>query len=403
MRFFVFAAAGLLGSLGFVGGEAAFFPLQGTSPPKIAWKKTVIEARFRSEGVNVADINRDGKLDIVAGDIWYEAPHWKMHEIRPLRDLGNGEKGYSECMTCFIEDVNKDGWPDMIVIGFPGKECFWYENPKNQPGHWKQRVVWRSACNETPLHTDLFGDGRKVLVFAIQPEGQMCWFEPGEDVEKPWEMHAISLPKSPHTERFSHGLGVGDINGDGRNDVITPAGWWEQPPQGRRHQDPWKFHPCKLGDPCADMYAFDVDGDGRNDVISSSAHRRGIWWHRRLPDTDGQCVFQKYDIFTEVTQTHALVLTDITGDGRPELITGKRWWAHGPKGDEDPNGTPYIFWFEILTPRSGPPRFVPHMVDDDSGIGTQFVVTDVNGDGLKDIVTANKRGVFLFTQVRGGK
>ena len=49
----------------------------------------------------------------------------------------------------------------------------------------------------------------------------------------------------------------------------------------------------------------------------------------------------------------------------------------------------------------GVTQFVPHVIDNDSGIGTQFVVADFNGDKLPDIVTANKKGVFLFEQVRG--
>src|SRR5947209_8627830 len=109
-----------------------------TAPDPLAWKKTVVEKAFRSEGVAVADVNRDGKPDLLVGDFWYEAPDWKRHEIRKPGDYGNGLASYSECMVCFADDVNGDGWPDQIVIGFPGKPAYWYENPKGQPGHWKR-------------------------------------------------------------------------------------------------------------------------------------------------------------------------------------------------------------------------------------------------------------------------
>ena len=380
---------------------AADGPSGGVPASQVRWKKTVIDKKFRSEGVAVADINKDGKLDIVAGDVWYEAPDWKMHEIRPItRDYGDGAKGYSESFGCFVDDFNGDGWPDVIVIPFPGKECYWYENPKNQPGHWKKRMVWRSACNETPQFVDLFGDGKKRLIMGSQPEAQLYWFSIPSDIDKPWEPHPISAPKSPGADVFYHGLGVGDMNGDGRLDVIIPHGWFEQPPDAKVSDKPWSFHQANLGDPCADMFAFDVDGDGLMDVISSSAHRRGIWWHKQQPGSSGN-KFQRFDIMTTVTETHAMNFVDINGDGKKDIVTGKRWWAHGPTGDEDPMGTPFLYWIEIKQHPGAKPEFVPHEIDNDSGIGTQFVVTDVNGDGLPDVVISNKRGVFLFEQVRG--
>jgi hypothetical protein len=373
----------------------------GDAPTEVRWKKTVVEAKFRSEGVAVADVNKDGRPDILVGDVWYEAPGWKVHEIRPIaRDYGDGAKGYSESFGCFADDFNGDGWTDLIVIPFPGRECYWYENPQNKPGHWKQRMVWRSACNETPL----YADGKKVLIMGIQPEEQMCWFAPPKNVDQPWDMHAISTKKAPGTHPFSHGLGVGDINKDGRNDVIIRDGWWEQPPEGRAHEKPWTFHKANLGENCADMYAFDVDGDGLNDVISSSAHARGIWWYKQLPGKNATA-FTRHTILDTFTQSHALLFTDINGDGRKDLVTGKRWWAHGPTGDKDPkdprepNTPAVLYWIEI---KPGPkPEFVPHKIDEDSGIGTQFVVADINGDTLPDIITVNKKGVFVFEQVRG--
>src|SRR5262249_43254272 len=273
-----------------------------------------------------------------------------------------------------------------------------------------EHEVWHSACNETPLYADLFGTGKRVLIMAWQPkgkenEGQMAWFTPDKDPTQRWEMHPISAPSSPGhvipgTNRFSHGLGVGDVNGDGRMDVIITNGWWEQPEKDEGK--PWKFHPASLGDACADMVAMDLDGDGKPDVISSSAHNYGIWWYQQKPSPGGDPEFVRRDLFPHlVSETHALHLVDINGDGLKDLVTGKRWWAHGPKGDVEPNVAPVLYWFEAKRGADGLISFTPHVIDGESGIGTQFAIADVNGDKLPDVVVSNKRGTFVFEQVRG--
>jgi len=140
---------------------------------------------------------------------------------------------------------------------------------------------------------------------------------------------------------------------------------------------------------------FDFDGDGDNDVLSSAAHKVGIWWHEQLADSK----WQTHEIENGFTQTHALCLADINGDGLPDFVTGKRWWAHGPKGDINPGDPAVLFWYELKR-EAGKPTWIPHEIDHDSGVGTQFEVADVNGDKLLDVVISNKKGVFYFEQVR---
>jgi len=375
----------------------------------IAWRENLVDRSFRSEGVTVADVNRDGKLDVLVGELWYEAPDWVPHEIATVGDYGDGSGSYSSAFLCFADDVNGDGWPDQIVIGTPGEAAYWYENPRAAKRHWRRHLLWPSACNETPLYVDLFGTGKRVLVMAWQPEGsedrgQMAWFEPGPDPQLPWLMHPISSPSSesqivPGTQRFSHGLGVGDLNGDGRLDVLCTAGWWEQP--SNVSDQPWTFHPASLGEPCANMHVADLDGDGVPDVLSSSAHNYGIWRHRGKKVAAGRLTFSTEAIFPDLlSQTHALLYDDLDGNGHRDLVTGKRWWAHGPAGDPGSHEPAHLYWFEAQPDAEGIVQFTPRLIHADSGVGLQFCIEDMNGDQLLDVIVSNKKGVRVFEQVR---
>jgi hypothetical protein len=380
------------------------------APTAITWRKIVLDRKFRSEGVAIADVNKNGQLDVLNGEYWYQAPDWTPHEMQPPVDHGTGERGYSRVFATWAEDLNGDGYPDLIVIDFPGAPCYWLENPKGQPGHWKRHLIWHSACNETPLYTDLLGTGKRVLVMGFQPEGlkpdanqgQMAYFTPDpNDPYAKWIMHPISEPSEPGkpvpgTFRFSHGLGVGDVNGDGRNDVICTGGWWEQPAQ-LDGKTPWAFHPANLGEACADMFAFDLDGDGYNDILSTSAHKFGIWWHKQRPDPKGgRPSFQTMTLFGMLTsETHAAHFVDIDGDGLKDLVTGKRWWSHG-RAEPGSSWPAMIYWLKATKHPDGVTSFHPYPIDNDSGIGTQFVVEDINGDGLLDIITSNKKGVHVI-------
>lgn len=382
---------------------AVFAPVAfGQSPVggKIAFKRTLLDTVFRSEGVAVGDFNHDGKLDIAAGTVWYQAPDWKMQlagDKAPEYDPLN----YSHAFQTFADDLNGDGWTDLIVVDWPGAMTWWLENPKQSGAKWPQHILTPVTNNESPQFVDVDGDGKLDLLapFAPDPkafdgpERRMGFMTRTSDPNAPWKIHAVSAPAAPSTTRYSHGIGLGDINGDGRKDILVRHGWWEAP--SAKSEGEWKFHAASLGEDCAQMHVFDIDGDGDSDVLSTAAHKVGMWWHEQ--QAEGK--WQTHLIDDSFTQTHALCLADMNGDGLPDFVTGKRWWAHGPKGDINPGDPAVLFWFELKR-AGGKPTWIPHQIDHDSGVGTQFEVADVNGDKLLDVVTSNKKGVYYFEQVR---
>ncbi len=367
---------------------------------RISFKRTQLDSKFRSEGAAVGDFNHDGKQDIAAGYVYYAAPDWKMHPVIE-KPQEYDPHNYSNSFCTFADDLNGDGWSDILVVDFPGQHTWWFENPQSAGGPWKRNICTPVTNNESPQYLDVDGDGKRELLLAYStdpanPDGPDRWMgfaRRGADPHAVWSLQAISAKGAPCTGKFVHGLGLGDMNLDGRNDVLVKEGWWQSPPTDKA-QGEWQFHPAKLGEDCAQIYVYDFDGDGDNDVLSSAAHQLGIWWHEQSPDG-----WKTHLIDRGFSQTHALMVADINSDGLPDFVTGKRYWAHGPNGDVDPAAPAVVFWFE-LTRKDGKPVWIPHQIDNDSGVGTQFDVADVNGDGLLDVVTSNKKGTHYFEQVR---
>ncbi|HLY74139.1 MAG TPA: VCBS repeat-containing protein [Planctomycetota bacterium] len=356
------------------------------------WKKIRVTDKFYAEGANVGDFNRDGKMDIVAGPYWIEGPDFTKTHLFMAEEKAYDPAAYSKNFFAYTWDVNKDGWTDIIIYGFPGEDVSWYENPQGKEGPWIRHKVIDKLDNESPQFVDVNGDGIPDVVGST--DGKLGYWTISD-----WKFHPIS-PKGGY-QRFTHGLGVGDVNGDGRMDILEANGWWEQP-KSLEGDPEWTLHKEKFGKGGAQMYAYDVNGDGLPDVITSiEAHGLGLSWFEQLKEGG----FKEHVILgrkdednkygVRFSQMHAIDLVDMDGDGLKDIVTGKRYWAHGAHGDVDPGAPAVLYWFKLVRGKDGSVDWIPFKIDDDSGVGTQVIAADLNGDKYPDVVVSNKKGIFV--------
>ena len=359
---------------------------------------TQFTSDFYCEGATSGDISGDGVHDIVYGPNWYEGPDFKAAHAYYEQEPFSIET-YSNCFFHYIHDLDKDGQNDILRLGFPGREAMWYRNPGIDNAVWDTFRVATEVSNESPTFADITGDGVPEIV-AIN-NGRYAYATPGEDPQQPWLFIPISEDRG--LQRFTHGMGLGDVNGDGRTDLLEATGWYEQP--ASLDGNPfWTYHPYDFANGGSQMFAYDIDGDGDNDVITSDyAHAWGLKWHEQIRQGD-DITFVSHQIMGETpeenaygvyfSQLHALDLVDIDGDGVKDIITGKRYWAHMGR---DPGETmpTVLYWFKIERNDNGV-DFVPYLIGEQTGLGTQLVVQDFNGDQLPDIIIGNKKGAAVY-------
>ena len=340
---------------------------------------------------------------------WYEAPTWTKHKIRDIPFNGSYIDNFSDLAL----DVDGDGYTDVVQIAYFARRIVWLKNPGKGTGPWVETEIDAVGPTEFAFLVDLNNDGKAQEVlpqFTGGANAPLSWYEV---VGGKWVKHVVS------SQSHGHGIGAGDVNGDKRNDILTPQGWLEAPPDVRTpgnwamHATDWSQLPAgPTAGPAAAaaagaapapqpparpaeyafMYVIDVNKDGRSDVVTSMAHSSGVLWFEQTADS--QWVRRMID--STWANAHSSAMADLNGDGQLDLVAAKRYFGRtgNDPAEREPMG---IYWYQFRPGPKDSVEWIRHIVDygGRAGGGLQTIVEDMDNDGDRDIVAAGKTGVFL--------
>ena len=356
---------------------------QTAQPGAVKFRKQLIAAES-FESVGVFDVNGDKVPDLVSGSFWYEGPGFtKRHFMADSKRYGE----YYDDFATIPMDMNGDKRMDFVSGGWFAEALRWHENPgSDEP--WIAHTIARTGNIETVRAWDVDGDGVPELV-PNTPGKPLAFYKVNAGTNSDPTFTRVEVTKT-----HGHGLGFGDINGDGRGDFVISDGWLEAP------KDPltgaWKLHGGFSIEPASvPIIVADVNQDGLADLIAGNAHGYGLYWHEQKAGRKGKRTWIAHPIDLDHSQFHEMQWVDLNQDGQPELVTGKRYRAHNGNdpGANDNLGLYYYTWngesFTKNIISYGP-------LGEGVGTGIYFSVADLRGTGRPDIIVAGKQGLYVF-------
>lgn len=355
--------------------------IQSSKPPVLKFSKYFVAAESY-ESVGVADINNDGKPDLISGDFWYENNGTRKNNFRNRHLIDNQKRQgeYYDDFASICIDVNADGNIDYITGGWFDQTLRWLENPGlGKEQRWKSHEIAKTGNIECIRAWDIDGDG-KLEVVPNNPKLPLKYFK--------LENGSFRQVNVANTQ--GHGLGFGDIDGDGKGDFIVSDGWLKN-----LGNEKWEMNAeFSLGTASVPILVVDVNHDGKNDLIVGQGHDYGLYWYEQIYAANKR-TWKKHLIDDTASQYHTMEWADLDNDGQPELITGKRFRAHNGKdpGGNDEVGLYYFKWNGVSFIKN---KITYGAAGVGKGTGIYFMVADLIGSGRKDIIVAGKDGLFIF-------
>ncbi len=353
--------------------------------PALKWTKRFIAAET-FEAAAVYDVDSDGVLDIVTGGFWYRGPDFREKFL--IADDLKRHRDYYDEFSVIPMNIAGNGRLDFVTGGWWGESLRWRENPGDHKFGWAMRpwpvhVIAEQIGNiETTRAWDVDGDGQLEIV-PNTPNAPLCAYKlAGPRRFEKYELYAGGL---------GHGLGFGDIDGDGQPEFITPKGILKR--AGNALGNHWELvaGPDIGEDASIPVIVADIDGDGQSELIVGNSHSYGLSWWKQ--SSLGH--WDKHLIDPCNSQYHDLQWVDIDGDGQPELVTGKRYLAHcgHDPGDYDDLGLYYFKW----TGSGFAKQVISHgPVGEGVGCGIQFAIADLRNTGCLDIIAPGKDGLHVL-------